>query len=117
MPPEIAMLKKHVQNVEEIIVNPFLTMYTGSLHGKDVVFASPGVGMVFAATTVTTMIDKYDIVGVIFTGVAGGLKPKTKVGRTALCCMHTTRQAPGARRQAPRAGRHALGVTVQQQLT
>ena len=63
-------------------MNPFLTMYTGSLHGKDVVFASPGVGMVFAATAVTTMIDKYNIVAVIFTGVAGGLKPKTKVGQT-----------------------------------
>ena len=80
MPPEIAMLKKHVNDVEEIVVNPTLTIYKGTLHGNQVVFASAGVGTVFAATTATSMITLFNIDALVFTGVAGGLQKEQKVG-------------------------------------
>lgn len=73
MPPEIAMLQKHVADVVETKVNEALTIYQGHFAGKTVVFASAGVGTVFAATTVTAMIMKFGVEAVIFTGVAGGL--------------------------------------------
>ena len=80
MPPEIAMLKKHVNDVEEIVVNPTLTIYKGTLHGNQVVFASAGVGTVFAATTATSMVTLFNIDALVFTGVAGGLQKEQKVG-------------------------------------
>lgn len=56
MPPEIAMLQKHVANVEEIKINDALTCFRGNFGGKTVVFASAGVGTVFAATTVNQIV-------------------------------------------------------------
>jgi len=84
MPPEIAMLKKHVENVKEVKINDTLVVFTGTFAGKQVVFASAGVGSVFAATTATTMIVKFKCAAVVFTGVAGGLKEGQKVGDIVL---------------------------------
>jgi len=46
---------------------------------QTVVFASAGVGTVFAATTATTMVVKFGVEALVFTGVAGGLRPGQKV--------------------------------------
>jgi len=43
-----------------------------------------GVGMVFAASAVTTMIAEFNATMVIFTGVAGGLKPGQEIGDLVL---------------------------------
>ena len=80
MPPEIAMLQKHVEEVKEYKVNDALSIFKGHLHGKTVVFASAGVGTVFAATTATAMVTMFNVDVVVFTGVAGGLLADQKVG-------------------------------------
>ena len=74
MPAEIAKLKANVTNQSEQNFGNAFTYTTGSLCGKEVVFAAANVGMVFAASAVTTMINHFKVTAVIFTGVAGGLK-------------------------------------------
>eukprot|EP00617_Octactis_speculum_P026619 CAMPEP_0185769202 /NCGR_PEP_ID=MMETSP1174-20130828/53435_1 /TAXON_ID=35687 /ORGANISM="Dictyocha speculum, Strain CCMP1381" /LENGTH=254 /DNA_ID=CAMNT_0028454185 /DNA_START=21 /DNA_END=785 /DNA_ORIENTATION=- len=80
MEPEIALLKKHVTGIEEVKVNNNLSIFKGTYEEKDVVFASAGVGPIFAATTVSAMILSFKVEAVVFTGVAGGLKDGQKVG-------------------------------------
>jgi adenosylhomocysteine nucleosidase len=80
MPPEIAKLNENVQNKQEVKVSESITFTTGTLCGKNVVYGSAGVGMVFATINVTTMINMFNLSAVIFTGVAGGLKADQRVG-------------------------------------
>lgn len=51
----------------------------GLLGDEEAVVAISGFGKVAAASTVTTMLDRYDPEMIVFTGAAGGLHPK--VGR------------------------------------
>lgn len=53
---------------------------TGIIHGKRVVIAFSRWGKVAAAATVTTMIQRYGITELIFTGVAGAISPALRVG-------------------------------------
>mmetsp|Transcript_69662 Transcript_69662/g.140183 ORF Transcript_69662/g.140183 Transcript_69662/m.140183 type:complete len:254 (-) Transcript_69662:252-1013(-) len=84
MPPEIAQLEKHVDNITEVKVNDMLTVSTGTYGGKTVVFASAGVGTVFAATTATVLVSQFKVDCILFTGVAGGLKEGQKIGDIVL---------------------------------
>ena len=84
MEPEIAMLKANVMGVTEVKVNDVLTVYDGTFAGKRVVFASAGVGPVFAASTITVLIAQFGVDVVVFTGVAGGLKADQSVGDIVL---------------------------------
>ncbi len=80
LPEEIAKLKAHVQNQVATKHGNFCEVTRGVLHGKDVVFASAGVGMVFASITATIMVETYKVRAVIFTGVAGALSPALNIG-------------------------------------
>jgi len=80
MPPEIAMLQKHVQDVTEVKVNDNLTVFRGKYAGKTVVFASAGVGPIFAATTATVLVVQFGVECIVFTGVAGGLRKGQAIG-------------------------------------
>ena len=53
---------------------------TGSLGGKSVVVGISGFGKVAAASTVTTMLDRFDAEAILFAGVAGGLSPAVSRG-------------------------------------
>jgi adenosylhomocysteine nucleosidase len=48
------------------------------------VFASAGVGTVFAATTATVLVTQFKVDVIVFTGVAGGLKEGQKIGDIVL---------------------------------
>jgi adenosylhomocysteine nucleosidase len=52
----------------------------GRLHGQDVVVVLSRIGKVAAATTATTLIERFGVDRIVFTGVAGGLAPKARVG-------------------------------------
>lgn len=54
--------------------------WLGHLHGQPVVLALSKIGKVAAATTATTLIERFAVQRIIFTGVAGGLKPGVNVG-------------------------------------
>lgn len=53
---------------------------SGRLYGRDAVVVFSRWGKVASASTVTTLIERYDVDFVIFTGVAGGLNPDLNVG-------------------------------------
>lgn len=53
--------------------------HVGTLCGKDVVIVQAGIGKVLAASGAATMLNRYNISTVIFTGIAGGVGDKTKV--------------------------------------
>jgi len=84
MPVEVEKLKAHVTDQEERMHGSCFKFTTGKLAGKSVVFAAANVGMVFAGSVATTMIEVYKVQSLLFTGVAGGLKPEQSVGDLVL---------------------------------
>lgn len=56
------------------------THYLGRLAGQDVVLMLSGVSMVNAAMTTQAVLDRFDIRGIVFSGIAGGVNPGLRVG-------------------------------------
>jgi adenosylhomocysteine nucleosidase len=54
--------------------------WIGHWHGHEVVVVLSRIGKVAAATTATTLIERFDVTRMVFTGVAGGLAPHVQVG-------------------------------------
>lgn len=54
--------------------------HVGELHGHPVVVVLSRIGKVAAATTATTLVHRFGVGRMLFTGVAGGLAPGVKVG-------------------------------------
>lgn len=54
--------------------------WLGHWHGHDVVAVLSRIGKVAAATTTTTLIERFGVNRIVFTGVAGGLAPQVQVG-------------------------------------
>ena len=73
--PLVKKLENH--SVENYI---FREYHTGTLEGVNVVAVIGGVGKVNGAITAQSLIEKWKIDKLIFTGVAGGLDERLKVG-------------------------------------
>ena len=56
------------------------TFWRGVCHGEPVVAVLSRIGKVAAATTATTLIERFGVSRIVFTGVAGGLSPQVRVG-------------------------------------
>jgi len=56
------------------------TYYTGTINGIKTVLVFSRWGKVAAATTVTSLITRFNITDLIFIGVAGAIDPKLKIG-------------------------------------
>jgi len=88
MEEELAPLLEmgEIERVEEVGKNRY---YIGKLGGAPVVMAYSKIGKVFSAITATTMVLKYQISHLIFSGVAGAISPELKIGEivvaTGLC--------------------------------
>lgn len=54
--------------------------WLGHWHGHEVVAVLSRIGKVAAATTATTLIERFGVSHLVFTGVAGGLAPQIQVG-------------------------------------
>lgn len=54
--------------------------WVGHWHGHEVVAVLSRIGKVAAATTATTLIERFGATRMVFTGVAGGLAPHVHVG-------------------------------------
>ena len=54
--------------------------YEVKLNNLDVVIAYSKIGKVFSTLTATTMIQKFNCDTLLFSGVAGGINPKLKIG-------------------------------------
>ena len=78
MDNEIDLLLKEAV-VERVDTIADVEYHIGSLHGQPVVITRAGIGKIRAASGVTTMLIKYPISKVIFTGIAGGVADETQV--------------------------------------
>ena len=75
-------------NVVEYANNKY---YEVSYNGLDIVIAYSKIGKVFASLTASTMIEKFSCDTLLFSGVAGGINPKLKIGDLIIAdklCQH-----------------------------
>jgi adenosylhomocysteine nucleosidase len=79
MPEEIKGIADLLENKQEVVLGQ-RTYYSGTLNDKPVVVVFSRWGKVAAATTVTTLILRFGITELLFTGVAGGLHPELQIG-------------------------------------
>jgi len=79
MPEEISGIVELLSDREEIVMG-MRTYYTGLLNGIKTIVVFSRWGKVAASTTVTTLILEFKITELIFTGVAGAINSKLKIG-------------------------------------
>ena len=79
MPEEISDLLKIVQdlNCEDFGKRSY---YSGRINNKEVVIVLSRIGKVATASTATTLIDRFKVNSVVFTGVAGAISADLKIG-------------------------------------
>ena len=88
MPEEITPLLEQMEKYETVdyAQNRY---YLAEWKGMELVLAYSKIGKVFAALTATTMIEKFGAKQLLFSGVAGAIDPKLKIGdlivATKLC--------------------------------
>ena len=78
MDNEIDLLLKEAE-IDHVDTVADIKYYVGSLCGQSVVITRSGIGKIRAASGVTTMLIKYPISKVIFTGIAGGVADEPQV--------------------------------------
>ncbi len=76
---EMAAIKNEISNITEEKKYE-VSFFRGNLYGNEVVFVQSGIGKVNAALTATLLIQEYKVDQIIFSGVAGSLDVKIKVG-------------------------------------
>jgi len=79
MPEETALIKKNINN-KKIQEHLGVKFTFGVLKGRDVVVVTGGVGKVNAAMVTTLLIDHFHPSEIIFTGIAGGIRPDLNPG-------------------------------------
>ena len=78
MDNEISILLKEAK-IERTDTIGGVEYYLGTLRGKPVIITRAGIGKVRASSGVTTMLNKYNVSKVLFTGIAGGVADEVKV--------------------------------------
>lgn len=75
------------ENMSEVTVETHLgrNVARGTAAGKDIVLAELGVGMNNAAMTVQRMLDEYNPVAVIVSGIAGAVDSSVQIGDIVVC--------------------------------
>jgi len=76
---ELSQLRSQANISGSYVING-RTYYTGQLSGRDVVLVLSGVSMVNAAMTAQTALDHFDVIGIVFSGIAGGVNPNLHIG-------------------------------------
>ena len=79
IPEEITGVVQLLENKEEIRLGKRI-YYTGRINNQNVIVVYSRIGKVAAATTISTLILKFNITELIFTGVAGGISSDLKIG-------------------------------------
>jgi adenosylhomocysteine nucleosidase len=77
--PELAQLLSQTKVMDTYVING-RTYHVGELAGKEVLLVLSGVSMVNAAMATQTVLDHFDINGIIFSGIAGGVNPGLTIG-------------------------------------
>ncbi|BBB26230.1 5'-methylthioadenosine/S-adenosylhomocysteine nucleosidase [Amphritea japonica] len=79
MDEEVELLKETLEGRQEHTVAGY-SIYTGSMHGIEVVLLKSGIGKVNAAIGTTLMLQEFQPTCVINTGSAGGFSEELEVG-------------------------------------
>src|SRR6185312_559285 len=77
--PEWKVLKADIEGAKSTTVNG-VEFVTGKLGGRNVVLFLSGVSMVNAAMTTQLALDRFDVTGIVVSGIAGGVDPSLHVG-------------------------------------
>jgi adenosylhomocysteine nucleosidase len=77
--PEITRLLSRTKVMDTYVING-RTYHIGKLAGKEVVLVLSGVSMVNAAMTEQIVLDHFEVDGIIFSGIAGGVNPGLNIG-------------------------------------
>ena len=77
--PEWKALKTGVTDPKSYNVNG-VEFVTGTLAGRPVVLLLSGISMVNAAMTTQLALDRFDVTGIGFSGIAGGVDPALHIG-------------------------------------
>lgn len=77
--PELALLLPRVQQGTRHVVNG-VEFTTGTLEGKPVVLFLSGISMTNAAMTTQLALDRFHVVQLVVSGVAGGVNPGLHIG-------------------------------------
>ena len=77
--PEWVALQAAMTRQGEFTVNGARYL-TGTLGGKPIVLFLSGVSMVNAAMNTQVVLDRFDIEGIVFSGIAGGVDPALSIG-------------------------------------
>ncbi|MBM3646466.1 MAG: 5'-methylthioadenosine/S-adenosylhomocysteine nucleosidase [Alphaproteobacteria bacterium] len=77
--PEWRVLKSSVAEAKSHHANG-VEFVTGKLSGRNVVLFLSGIGMVNAAMTSQLAFARFDLSGVVFSGIAGGVDPGLRIG-------------------------------------
>jgi len=90
MPEEVAPIVAKLDNMKmtEYAANKY---YEGSYNGQEVVVAYSKIGKVFATLTATMLIEKFGCNTLLFSGVAGAISDKLKIGDLIIAdglCQH-----------------------------
>lgn len=83
MPQEIELLLRDIKEVDKRTLGVGVgarTYYHGTLYQKDVTLAFSRWGKVASASTISTLIDVFNVDFVLFTGVAGALSMGLNIG-------------------------------------
>lgn len=78
IPEEYSKLEWDAPPKTEKIINKIFQ--TGKINGVDVVAAECGIGKVNAALTTSLLLGHFNCSSIAFSGVAGGINPKFKIG-------------------------------------
>lgn len=83
MPEEVEQLKQEMDQVQ-VISAAGMEFYKGRLEGRNVVVVRCGVGKVNAAMCVQILADRFEVNGIINTGIAGSLRAEINIGDMVL---------------------------------
>ncbi len=76
---EVEALKAELKD-SKVTEKAGMKFFEGKLNGKDVVIVQSGIGKVNAAACTQILVDKFNVDGVINTGVAGSLRAEINIG-------------------------------------
>lgn len=79
MKEEIQAIHNHLE-LKTKVEKGMRTYYQGKLFNQDVILVFSRWGKVASATTVTQLINDFEVDEILFTGVAGGIENKIKIG-------------------------------------
>ena len=89
----IGAMEVEVKELREMMENPQvqtvagMTFYQGTISGKEVVVVRSGIGKVNAGICSQILVDRYQVEGIINTGIAGSLRNEINIGDIVLATV------------------------------